>query len=204
MEKRLFKSIISLVAVLALGAGATYALFTSNTVTVSNNTLTTGEATIKLCNVDGDNEWQNSISPVFTLTDLVPGAVEEELSATAEIWLGNDGGGLVPVAPGKCTAYDAIDGVGSSDVTMNFVPVVTNLVCGDASLLNDLTLRLELNGTTMNTLSLGTWAANITAYGPTLAPDFAGQLKLYAALDSGATVQNTTCTFDVTFTGEQV
>lgn len=93
MKKKLLKSIISLAVVLALGAGATYALFTSNTVTISNNTLTTGEAAIKLCNADGTNNWKTSVNPSFTLADMIPGG-EGELSEGMRIYLGNDGGGL--------------------------------------------------------------------------------------------------------------
>lgn len=202
MKKRLIQSVFSLVAILALGTGATYALFTSNTVTVSNNTLTTGNATVKICNALGANNWRNSVNPSFVANKLVPGGPEKELSSTGELYLGNDNGGLVPVAPGKCTSY--FDAAGMSDVPMKFVPQMTAVTCDDASLKDQMMVRFEIGGVDSGYGSLTFWETNTTTYGATVNPDFAGSLKIYTKLDSAATLQNKTCTFNATFTGKQV
>lgn len=204
MNKKLLKSIVSLVAVLALGVGVTYALFTSNTVTISNNTLTTGEATIKLCNRDGTNNWKNSISPGLILTDMVPGVEEELTDDTHRIYLGNDGGNLSALWGGVCDSYG--DPAGSSDVPMRMVPKVMNVNCfGDSILKDQLKLRFTFSGgddTGLGTLTY--WMGNVAPYGPTFAVDAGYRIRMYSELDPSATLQNKTCTFDVDFTGVQV
>lgn len=203
MNKKLLISIVSLVVVLALGVGATYALFTSNTVTISANTLTTGEATIKLCNKLGLNDWRNTLSPVLILTDMIPGGTERELTGSAEIYLGNDNGVLGTNNTGGCVSY--FDAAGHSDVAMRMIPKVSNLNCPGVSVLGDqLELRFDMNGSSTGYAPLSWWVNNIGPYTPTFNPGETARVLMYARLVSGAAAQKTTCTFDVTFTGEQV
>ena len=74
MNKHILKGVVSIAVVVALGVGATYAAFTSNTVTISNNQLATGSANIKVCNnTNLANGWQESINPNLTLAGLTSG-----------------------------------------------------------------------------------------------------------------------------------
>src|SRR3989338_7009653 len=145
MRKKLWMSISSLAAVLVIGAGVTYALLTSNTATISATTLNTGTATIKLCNSTGENDWRNLISG-FTVDGLVPGGPEKEVTDLVEIFVGNDNGGLdTALGVDVCDSY--FDAAGTSDVDMKIVPSLTGVVCSDASLEGDISLRFAFGAT---------------------------------------------------------
>lgn len=201
MHGKVLRSLASLGLVLSLGAGATYALFTSNSTTLQSSALTTGEAAIKLCNdsSDGSHTWKNTIAPLLSLNSLAPGADDSELTANHDLYVGNDDGSL---SAGTCTTYE--DAASSSDVSMKLVPVLANLTCGDDSLKNDLKLKFDIGGTASSTKSLDDWTTNTTSYGIVLAPGDEQEVKIFADFASASTVQNKTCTFDVTFTGKQV
>src|SRR3989344_7439758 len=123
MSKKLLMSVSSLVTVLAVGVGATYALFTSNPVTISETTVNTGDATIKLCNATGANNWRNSISG-FTVDGLVPDGPEKEVTLGASVYVGNDHGGFATAVDGGATCGAYFDTAGTSNVDMKMVPSV--------------------------------------------------------------------------------
>jgi len=203
MYKKLFLSATSLVSVVALGIGTTYALFTSNTVTMSANSITTGVAAIKLCRATTDDAWRNALTTNFTLTGMIPGGVEKELTTGAEIHVGNDSGGLINnlTVPTRCNTYG--DTASSSSTNVKLVPKIQNLVC-PGTLPTDLQLRFEIGGIDSGFGTMAFWQTNATPYGAQFNPDQDGQVKIFSQLSSGATDQGTACTFDVTFQGLQV
>lgn len=202
MKKKLLMSISSLVAVLVIGAGVTYALLTSNTATISATTLTTGTATIKLCKNTGANDWRNSVSG-FTVGGLVPG-VEKEVTAGEVVYIGNDDGALdTAFGTSVCDSYS--DAAGTSDVDMKMVPSVSITSCSDPSLEDDISLRFEIGLTDSGYGSLSFWAApNTTPYGDTVVINGTQLVKIFATLDLTSEIAGGTCTFDTNFSGEQV
>ena len=203
MNTRLLKSVASLAAVVALGAGVTYAQFTSNTATVGASTMTSGNADLKLCNATGADVWRVQVNPGLSLTDLVPGAAERELTEGSELYVGNDNDDLdVNVLGAKCDAYGSGEPVGSSDVEMQVVPKVTYTTCPLASNLN---LKFEIGtGSFSETKKISEWTGNATPYGLTLAVDQLRILKVYGSLDGSVTEPGSECTFDIVLTGNQV
>lgn len=203
MYKKIWFSATSIVAVIALGAGATYALFTSNTATISANTLTTGLAEIKICKESTPGTWNSSVSPGYTIGGLVPGASETEVTAGSQIYLGNDDGDLEnELGTGICDAYTGPEG--SSDISLQMVPKISDLVCGDVSLQTDMQLRFLINGNNTGYGSLAFWTTNTSPIAQTFAPGQAFQVQIFTQLSSLATVQDTSCTFDLDFQGAQI
>src|SRR5690606_6973057 len=136
----LLRSVVSLVAVVALGGGVTYALFTSNTVTLGATQVTTGNADLRICNVAGTNDWKDVINPALNVGDLVPG-VEKQITNTGDIHLGNDNGTLATVfGDTRCDSY-AVP-AGSSDVAFKVNPQLPGPAACTDTTLND-TLRLK-------------------------------------------------------------
>ncbi len=216
IDTRLLKSILSLTAVAVVGGGATYAAFTTNAVTIANNSVTAGSANLKICNKVDTNNWRTSITPNLKVANLTPGAAATELtnsdsSATA-IFIGNDGGSLTTNSISGCASYS--DPAGSSDITLKLQPEITTgtLVCdsGAPTLKDNLQLQFKFYdqaGTLVDsstTRTLADWVANTTNYGTNFAPNDIQQIKLFASLKSTATAQDANCTFEVKFTGEQI
>lgn len=202
--KIISRSILSLVATLAIGGGITYALFNSNTVTISGNSMAGGEAAIKLCNATGANNWRNTISPSLSVSDLVPSATDtKQLTADNQIYLGNDGGSLDALLDPSCDTY--FDTASSSDVAMAIVPTLNTVRCpDDPNLATQMKLKFDFNDGTVVTSekSLTDWTSNSTGWG-SLAPDEVYEVNIIGRLGTGATTQNGTCTFDINFAGEQ-
>ncbi|MBI4022905.1 hypothetical protein HY375_01960 [Candidatus Berkelbacteria bacterium] len=203
----LLRSVLSLVAVVALGGGVTYALFTSNQVTVSQTQVTTGSADLKICNSlnstpAGSNTWKTSVSPLINFDGISPGDSDVDISTGVSIYVGNDGGQLQDNLGAECNSYDATVTAGSSTVDMKMVPVVTATSCPNLS--GDLQLRFGFDGTFTAYKTITNWGTNTSALGPTFAVDDAKLLAMQAKLANGVTLQDENCTFDVNFTGEQV
>lgn len=203
----LLRSVLSLVAVVALGGGVTYALFTSNQVTVSQTQVTTGSADLKVCNSSasspaGTNTWKESISPVIDFDGLNPNDSAIEISSGHVMYLGNDDGSLGDAVDSVlCNTYDGTATVGDSTVDMRMVPSVSAVSC---TIPDDLQLRFDLGGTLSPYKTLTAWSLpNATDYAPTFLVGEAKQLKIEAKLDGDVTSQNETCTFDIHFSGEQ-
>ena len=201
MYKKIVLSAASLLGVLALGIGATYALFTSNTATLSNNTITTGAAAIKLCNATTGDQWANSLATNFTLTGMVPGATERELTLGTTLFAGNDSGTLNNNLGGDCTTY--LDTASNSSVNMKLVPKVSFVSC-PGGVENDIQITFVIGGVDSGYGTLAFWSTNAGTYGVQLNPDDTGLVKVFSQLPSGATVQGTACNFDITFQGLQV
>lgn len=202
MYKKLVLSATSLLSVLALGIGATYALFTSNTATLSANTLTTGLAEIRVCKENTPGTWDTTAAG-FTVSAMVPGAAESELTTGSQVYLGNDDGTLnTELGAGICDQYTGAPG--SSDIPLQMVPKLSNLSCGNVSLETDMQLRFVINSIDSGYGTLSFWTTNTTPYGGTFTPGVAHQVQIFTKLSSGATVQNTSCTFNVDFQGSQV
>ncbi|MBI4032401.1 hypothetical protein HY374_01715 [Candidatus Berkelbacteria bacterium] len=203
----LLRSVVSLVAVVALGGGVTYALFTSNAVTVSQTQVTTGSADLKICNSinstpAGSNTWKNSVSPLIDFDGINPGDTNVNVTTGHSIYVGNDGGQLQDNLGAECNSYDASVTAGTSTVDMKMVPVVTATSCPNLS--NDLSLRFGFDGTFTSYKTVTAWGTNTSALGPTFAVDDAKLMTIEGKLASGVTLQDENCTFDVNFTGEQV
>ncbi len=206
------RSVLSLAATLAIGGGVTYALFTSNPVTVSQTTLSTGSSNLRICNsnqstpVPGSNHWQDSVSASITFAGLTPGAAVVDIAPTTKLFLGNDNGSLATgLGDGQCDGYDVA--AGTSTVSFKVVPTLENVVCGDDAettlKLRDLLSMRFTAGTTASTYkTLAEWTTNTTASGSTFAPGDVKPLKLEAKLDSTYERQGVTCTFDVKLLGQ--
>lgn len=202
MYKKIWISATSIVSILALGVGATYALFTSVPVTLSANTLTTGLAEIRICKETAEGTW-NTTATGFTVGGLVPGAAETELTTGVDVFLGNDDGTLATeLGAGVCDAYTGAPG--SSDIPLQMIPKISTLVCGDVSLETDMELRFLINGNSTGYETLAFWETNTTPIAQTFAPGQAFEVQIFTQLDTGATFQNTSCTFDMDFQGSQV
>jgi len=201
MDRRIVKSLVTLVAVIALGVGVTFAAFTSNTATISASSLTTGDANIKLCNSDGDDQWKNLISPALSLSDLVPGDTDKDLTAGVDIYLGNDSGDLTDNIADECNTYG--DTAGSSDVELSMVPTISNIVCDNANLDDQFKVKFQIGSDQTGYLSLAQWSGNTSTVLPVFSIDESNQVKIFAELDSSATDQNANCTFDISFVGQQ-
>lgn len=202
MYKKIWISATSIVSVIALGAGATYALFTSNTVTLSNNTITTGEAAIKVCNATVGDQWDNSLATNFTLDGMVPGAAERQLTDGTTLFVGNDEGSLDNNLGGDCTTYNgAIQS--NSSINVKLVPQIVLNSC-PAAVADELELRFVIGGVDSGYGDITFWTTNAGVYGVQLDPDDTGLVQVYSQLPASATQQGETCTFDITFQGQQV
>ena len=202
MRKKLIMSIASLVAVLAIGGGATYALLTTNNTTIANNSVTSASATLKLCNNNGsgtDNQWSNSITG-FSTTGLIPGT-EKELTLGADVFAGNDNAALNAAIPTKCTAYH--DASGLSDVNVQLVPQVANVTCELGITAGDVQLRFVLGGHDSGYSTLTAWETNTATESASIAPNATASVKMFVKLDSSFTAQHKNCHFDATFKGQQ-
>jgi hypothetical protein len=99
------RAIGSVGAVVALAGGITYAALTSNTATLSQSTISTGTASLKIYNFP-DGQWETS-APGFQITKLVPGTGVDE-----HFYLQNDGDSsldvtaTVPTLPGPPSGGD--------------------------------------------------------------------------------------------------
>ena len=102
---------------------------------------------------------------------------------------------------GICNSYDGAFTSGSSDVTLGIIPKVTLLTC-PSTLPDDISIELKLGGSTVATKTLTLWAANLTSFDSVL-PGGTREVEMLATLASGATQQNTECTFDLVFGGLQ-
>lgn len=204
MNGRMIKSVVSLVAVIALGAGVTYAQLTSNQVSIGTSAMTSGESSLKLCNDTGDDMWKLTISPALSLAGMVPGDAERELTEGKDIYAGNDSGTLNvnSLSSGGCNGYG--DTAGSSDVNMRLVPSVDTVVCTGGITAADMTLSFQIGSTGSNQANLGFWDTNTTAFGDTLTPNELKEIQIFGKLNSNVTQQNAACTFDVKFSGEQI
>jgi len=208
----LLRSVLSLVAVVALGGGVTYAVFTSNQVTVSQTQVTTGSADLKVCNSDqstppGSDTWKNSISPVIDFDGINPGDSNIDVSVGHSMYIGNDDGSLddnIVGPPVECDDYDAGVTPGISTVDMKMMPVLGDPDVGCLTLKDDMELRFGFDGSYTPYKTLTDWFGNSSVYGPKFLVGESKQLTIQAKLDNGVDSQDENCTFDVSFEGQQV
>ncbi len=197
------RSLLVVGASITLGIGATYASFTSNSVTLANTTVTTGSANLKLCDNQSGNQWQTAISPLFNLSGLNPDQ-ERELFSDRSLYIGNDNGQLATATgTSDCSGYGG-DPVGSSSVNLRLVPNVsfTEESC-PAPLPSNLKLRFEVNGIATDNKTLTSWSSNTTSVDPVIVPGQVGQIRTFVIMSSTATAQGTNCNFNISFTGKQ-
>ncbi len=201
------RAALSLVATLAIGGGVTYALFTSNPVTVSSNTVSTGSANVRVC--DGTNpggQWQDSVSTTMSYT-INPGDDDVNVMGTNHLYLANDDGTLAtaPLPVANCGSYGSGITTGTSTISMQMVPSVSNVTCTAADSNFGSTLQVRFgNGTQWSSYrSLSSWASNTTDYVPLYAHGTTNELIIQAKLSSTYTTQGASCTFDSHFTGKQ-
>lgn len=202
---KLIKTVLWSGLLVLLGAGAAYAFYLSNTVSIGNNTVTTSEAAIKVCDVTGNNRWTTSMSPALNLSAMVPGE-ERDAFAGRIMYVGNDNSSLETAAGGsRCTTYDTSVPREQSTVAMKLVPTLAwaNESC-PISLANDLQVKIDVDTASSGFKTLQTWSSNAADVGSQLAPNSASQFKVYTQLASGSTVQNGSCTFTINLTGKQV
>ncbi len=202
MSKKLSYQIVLVVFAVVCGCGAVYAAFVSNTVTIANNTLTTGEAAIKICDYTGSNSWTTSLSPSLNLDNVAPGE-ERELFPDRDIEVGNDGGYLdQALTNNRCPSYALTPN--RTQTVLAIVPIV-NLLSPDcpSTLATDISLRFDFNGTSSSAKTLLDWSTNHQLIGDALRPNTASQLKVFAALAPDSSSQNASCTFTINLTGQQ-
>ncbi len=202
MNRKIFRSLAFIVLALGLGVSATYASFTSNSVMIAGNTLTTGQATLKLCDISGANSWDSSINPSLNLSQVIPNE-ERDLLLTREVYVGNDNGHLVGSAgSGKCTNYS--NPAGGSSTPLRLLPNISFApeTCPD-TLPSNIKLRFEINGMDTGYKTLNSWSSNATSFDPLLNPGGAATVKAFALLSAGTTNQQGSCTFTITFAGKQ-
>ena len=206
--KVITRSVLSLVATIAIGGGVTYALFTSNAVTVSQTQLSTGTANLRICNSSnstpvGSNVWKNSISPTISFSGLTPSTTGVDVTMGQDLYLGNDDGSLQDaVGTGLCNGYDSSVTPGNSSIALKMMPTISSPVCTDSALSTALELGFTYGTSTVSYQTLTALTTNTTASG-TFAVGEAKQLKLKARLDPTYTNQGQSCTFDITFVGQQ-
>jgi len=206
MDTRLIKSFVVLGLVGVLGVGATYAQLTSNTVTISGNTINTPDAKIKICDntPNSGDGWDTTLAG-FTVNDLAPGEIAE-LTTGKNVVIGNDNGSLATAGfgdgdPNSCASYSVA--AENSGVDLSIVPQVVQSGC-DGDLANDLKLTFKLDDGTAVTDTLFNWAANTTPLGPALIPGTFQTLTVGVELVNDATDADTSCTFNIELTGQQV
>jgi hypothetical protein len=206
--KLIGRSVLSLVATLAIGGGITYALFTSNSVTVTQSKLTTGTANLRICDSSastpaGTNTWQDSFSSKIDFTGLTPSTTGVDITPNQKIYLGNDDGSLQDAIDNVlCNSYKSGVTPGNSNITLKMVPTISSLVCTDPALKDAMELGFIYGASSPTYQSLNYWTTNDTASG-TFAAGEAKTLQLKARLDPNYTNQNQNCTFDTTFVGQQ-
>lgn len=188
--------------ILAAGAGAAYAAFTSNTVSLTGNKITTGNAAIKLCDVDGENGWTTSVNPSLNLTGLLP-EEERNLLGDRQIFIGNDNTALTGnFTDARCSQY--LETAALSDAPLKVTPnlIFTNETCPDP-LQSNIKIRFEIDGIDTGYKTLNSWATNATSFGNTLLPGQVQQVKAFTQLSSTTTTQNSQCDFTINLTGKQ-
>lgn len=208
------RSLLSLVATVAIGGGVTYALFTSNQVSIASNTVSTGDANLRVCDGTANSptpigEWRDSITTNMTFAGLNPGATDQDVMNGMAIYLGNDDGTLDTAPVTNCDNYAVT--AGNSSVNMTFVPTVGNIVCSsvDPAFASTLQIRYGFTDVLTSTTVYSTyktvanWATNTTDYGADLTPGNAVRLSIQAKLASTYSTPAASCTFDSRFVGEQ-
>jgi hypothetical protein len=183
------------------GTGFAYALFTSNVLSISNNSITAGEAAIKFCDTVDTNAWTTNMNPATTLAGMVPGE-EREVYGGRNIFIGNDGGQLANVlGSGWCTSYQST--VNNSTVSLRIVPnlELTSDTC-PTGMADTIQLRLTFGSQSL-TKTISAWAANTAPFDAPLLPNAAQSFHAYAQYDTTATTQAAACNFNVHFTGLQ-
>lgn len=194
--------ILGILSTLFIGSGIAYGIYLSNVVTISNNTVTTSEASLKMCDATGINRWNTSLNPSMTLSNMVPGE-ERDVFAGRTLKIGNDGGALDQVSgTSQCNGYTAP--LGHSAVSLRIVPTVVYTVesC-QGSIANDIQLKFDIDSQTSGYKSLQSWSTNSQELSQLLTPNATGTLKAYAQLASTSTVQNGNCAFTIALTGRQ-
>ena len=197
------KKRVSLVALLVLaGSGIAYASFTSNTVTLGSNAVTTGEANLKLCDTGDKNLWLSGINPPLNTTRILPDE-ERDLLGSRAVYIGNDNG-LLPAnfANTHCQAYG--ETAGNSNTPLKVVPtVVFQTETCPAPLPSNIKLRFNFNDQPTEYKTLTSWSSNTTTYEPKLNPGGTALVNIFAQLSSTTTLQSGQCQFTINMTGKQ-
>lgn len=191
-----------LIGLLILGGSVAYASFVSNTVTIGSNTVTTGEASLKLCDTGDKNQWLTGINPNLALSRMKPDE-ERDLLGQRAVYVGNDNGLLAAnFTNGQCQQYGEI--ASNSNTAVRLVPtvVIQSDAC-PAPLPSQIKLRFNLNDQVSEYKTLTSWSTNTTAYEPVANPGSATRLNIFAQLSSTASVQNERCQFTINLTGKQ-
>ncbi|MEK7184289.1 MAG: hypothetical protein AAB701_02095 [Patescibacteria group bacterium] len=207
------RSLLSLVATLVIGGGVTYALFTSNQVSIAANTVSTGGADLRICDgTAAGGQWQDTVTTAISFAGLNPGAVDQDVMSGIAIYLGNDDGTLAtPVVPvANCAAYNIAVTPGASTINMDFIPTTGNITCtaADPSFSSSLNIRygFQVGAATpvwTGYKTVAAWASSTTDYSVGLTPGNTAQLLIQARLANTYSTQGASCTFDSRFVGEQ-
>ena len=197
------RSLLSLMATLVIGGGVTYALFTSNTVTISQTTLTSGTAAIKLCDGIDATGWRNSVTPTLTGLNLTPGT-EQEITLGQDLYIANDDGTLATTTPpAGCNTYT--EAFSLSTIPMTMIPKVAAVTGSNCPALaqNELELRFETGSFNSGYGSLTFWLTNVTPYSNIFSPGQEEEVRIFARLNPTSNQQGLNCIFDITFNGQQ-
>lgn len=211
--KVITRSVLSLVVTIAIGGGVTYALFTSNQVSIASNTVSTGDADLRVCDGTANGptpvgEWRDTTTTAMTFAGLNPGQTDVDVMNGTSIYLGNDDGTLDTAPIANCDGYAVAPG--NSSVNMTFVPTTNSIVCTgvDPAFSSSLQIRYGfddgVNPTVFSSYkTISSWSGNTTNYGASLAPGNAVKVHIQAKLTSTYATPGASCTFDSRFVGEQ-
>ncbi len=192
----------SIIGSLLLSIGIAYAAFVSNALSISNNSITSGEAAIKFCDTVAANQWTTSMNPFTSLNRMIPGE-ERDVYAGRNIYVGNDGGSLQGVlGSGQCNGY--LTAANQSNTPLKIIPTLqfSNDDCPAAAAAETL-VRINLADQSSGFQPVSYWATNNTPVNLTLTANNTAHLQVSAKLDPSAVTQTAHCNFSLNLTGQQ-
>lgn len=202
MNKQQLTSVVTIVLSIIFGTGLAYAVFVSNTISISNNTITAGEAAIKFCDTVDANKWTTAMNPVTTLAGMIPGE-SRDVYAGRNIYIGNDGGQLTSLLGSNlCNGYLAT--ASASNTSLKITPTLQISAESCPTAMADTTLlKLEL-GSEAVTKTVSQWVANSSPFEQVFTPNSTLHFQATASYDQAATTQAVGCSFVLHFSGSQV
>lgn len=189
-------------ALIIAGSGIAYASFVSNTVTLGSNALTTGEASLKLCDTEDKNQWLTAVNPTLNISRMLPDE-ERDLLGQRLVYVGNDNSKLAAnFTNNHCQVYG--ETAGNSNTPLKLTPsVVFQTETCPTPLPSNIKLRFNFNDQPTEYKTLTSWSSNTTAFEPVITPGSAALVSIFAQLSSTTSVQSERCQFTINLTGKQ-
>ena len=185
-----------------------YATFISNSIDIANNTVSTGQAALKLCHAEsselpaGQNGWVTSVTPYLNANNMAPGE-ERNLLGSQTILIGNDSGYLDALPAGDpCGHYGEPSSLSSTALKLTPTVSFTEESCPDP-LATNIKVRFDVKGIDTGYKTLNSWKTNTTSVEPVFEIGQSGRLGIFSQLSTTATVQNGICNFAIHLVGKQ-